>query len=137
VERANGDSRASCGLEETSAMHASMSVRGFWLLDDVADELIERRLVDLLRNGSRTEARVLAHLAEMDERRLHLSAGFGSLFEYCLKQLGMSEDEGMSPHRRSAARAPVSGRFFADRRTKAAPDGGLSASALPDARESE
>jgi hypothetical protein len=70
-----------------------MSARGFWSLEEVADELIERRLADLLQSGGRTEARVLAHLAEMDERRLHLRAGFGSLFEYCLKRLRMSEDE--------------------------------------------
>jgi hypothetical protein len=38
-------------------------------------------------------ALVLAHLAEVDERRLHLIAGYQSLFAYCTAGLGMSEDE--------------------------------------------
>jgi 5-methylcytosine-specific restriction endonuclease McrA len=38
-------------------------------------------------------ALVLAHLAEVEERRLHLIAGHGSMFAYCTVRLGMSEDE--------------------------------------------
>jgi hypothetical protein len=38
-------------------------------------------------------ARVLAHLAEVELRRLHLELGFSSLFEFCLKELGYSESE--------------------------------------------
>jgi hypothetical protein len=38
-------------------------------------------------------ALVLAHLAEVEERRLHLIAGHGSMFAYCTARLGMSEDE--------------------------------------------
>jgi 5-methylcytosine-specific restriction endonuclease McrA len=37
-------------------------------------------------------ARLLAHLAEVGERRLHLKQAKSSMFEYCL-ELGMSEDE--------------------------------------------
>ena len=70
-----------------------MQKRGFWVLAPVTDDALEHGLIELLQAGGRTEARVLAHLAEVEERRLHLSAGFGSLFEYCLKRLGLSEDE--------------------------------------------
>jgi hypothetical protein len=38
-------------------------------------------------------AEVLAHLGEVEERRLHLLAGYGSMFAYCVSRLGMSEDE--------------------------------------------
>src|SRR5450432_555416 len=34
---------------------------------------------------------VLAHLAELDERRLHVELGFASLFAYCTESLGLSE----------------------------------------------
>ena len=33
------------------------------------------------------------HLAEIEERRLHLTLGFGSMFEFCVKQLKLSEGE--------------------------------------------
>ena len=36
-------------------------------------------------------ARLVAHLAEFDARRLHLAAGYSSLFVYCLEVLGLSE----------------------------------------------
>src|SRR6185436_4844077 len=45
--------------------------------------------------GSHREltARVVAHLGEIEERRLHLQAGFSSMFEFCQKKLGLSEAE--------------------------------------------
>jgi len=38
-------------------------------------------------------AEVVAHLCEVEERRLHLLGGYASLFSYCVSRLGMSEDE--------------------------------------------
>jgi 5-methylcytosine-specific restriction endonuclease McrA len=56
--------------------------------------------VDLLSNVSKlvgshraVTAKLAAYLAELDERRLHLKAGFASMFEFCVKELGMSEGE--------------------------------------------
>ena len=45
--------------------------------------------------GSQREltARLVGHLAEIEERRLHLEAGFSSMFEFCIKKLRMSEGE--------------------------------------------
>ena len=45
--------------------------------------------------GSHREltANLVAHLAEIEERRLHLVAGFSSMFEFCLLELRMSEGE--------------------------------------------
>jgi 5-methylcytosine-specific restriction endonuclease McrA len=45
---------------------------------------------------------VVAHLAEVEERRLHLKAAASSLFDYCLRRLGFSESEAF--HRITAAR---------------------------------
>jgi len=38
-------------------------------------------------------ASILQYLGEVDERRLHLRLGYSSLFEYCAKVLGLTEDE--------------------------------------------
>src|SRR5580704_10898746 len=38
-------------------------------------------------------ARLLAHLVEVEERRLHLEAACPSMFQFCVRRLGMSEDE--------------------------------------------
>ena len=50
-------------------------------------------LSGVLGGSRRLVALLLAHLAEVEERRLHLLAGYGSLFVYCTGGLGMSEDE--------------------------------------------
>ncbi len=46
-----------------------------------------------LHSQRQTLAEVVAHLGELEERRLHLEAAHGSLFSYCVRRLGMSEDE--------------------------------------------
>ncbi|HVR18815.1 MAG TPA: HNH endonuclease signature motif containing protein, partial [Polyangiaceae bacterium] len=45
--------------------------------------------------GSHREitAKLVAHLGEIEERRLHLVAGFSSMFDFCQKKLGLSEGE--------------------------------------------
>jgi hypothetical protein len=48
-------------------------------------------------------AELIAHLAELDARRLYLGAGFSSLFTYCLEVLRLSEAEAYN--RIEAARA--------------------------------
>ncbi|HXK19504.1 MAG TPA: HNH endonuclease signature motif containing protein [Polyangiaceae bacterium] len=79
-----------------------MQARGFWTLSDVSDGELQNGLKELLRAGGCTEARIVAHLAEVDARRLHLH-GAPSLFQYCLVDLGFSESEAW--YRISAARA--------------------------------
>jgi hypothetical protein len=66
---------------------------GRWRLDEVDDDALEHNLLELLKGGARNEASILAHLAEVEERRLHLLAAFPSMYAYCLTQLGLSEDE--------------------------------------------
>src|SRR5450755_199559 len=79
-----------------------MKTGEFWELGGVSDAQLRRELTVLLANGYRTEARIVAHIAEVEERRLHLKDGCSSLFEYCVKQLGLSESEAF--HRLTAAR---------------------------------
>ena len=70
-----------------------MNGREFWALQDVSNEALEASLSRLLGAGARVEARVVAHLAEVEERRLHLLAGCSSMYDYCRKRLGLSDYE--------------------------------------------
>ena len=71
-------------------------------IQELSDSALEASLRELLHSGARTEARIAAHLAEVDARRLFLAAGFTSLYEYCLKELKLSENEAI--HRIAVAR---------------------------------
>ena len=50
-------------------------------------------LSGLIRVNRKQVAEVIAHLGEVEERRLHLAGGCASMFAYCVSRLGMSEDE--------------------------------------------
>jgi len=70
-----------------------MKARGFWQLHELSDERLLGSLRELLAAEGRSEARIVAHLAEVDARRIHLKAAAPSLFEYCQKQLGLSDNQ--------------------------------------------
>ena len=70
-----------------------MNRREFWVLRGVTDDELEAGLSELLGAGARVEARIVAHLAEVEARRLHLLAGYSSLYDYCRKRLGLSDYE--------------------------------------------
>ena len=59
----------------------------------LSDEELLAGLRGVLGSSRRLAALVVAHLGEVEERRLHWLAGHGSLFAYCKDGLGMSEDE--------------------------------------------
>ncbi len=70
-----------------------MSGEQFWVLAHLTDSQLLEQLRIVLSRKRRTLAELVAHLAEVEERRLHLFAAHGSLFSYCVHGLGMSEDE--------------------------------------------
>src|SRR4029078_9652672 len=50
--------------------------------------------IQSLRGSERSfTARVVAHLAEIEHRKLHLETAHSSVFDYCLRTLKMSEGE--------------------------------------------
>src|SRR5687768_11386917 len=59
----------------------------------LSDQELLVSLYGSLAAARRSVADVVSHLAEIEERRLHLVAGYGSMFAYCTARLGMSEDE--------------------------------------------
>ncbi len=74
--------------------------------------LSNQELVSMLAAAVRTEcaasAEVIAHLAELDRRKLYLEEACSSLFSYCVERLGYSEDSALRRVRvaRAAAQWP-------------------------------
>src|SRR5262245_40310295 len=59
--------------------------------------LSNTELLDALRgtvgDGHRVLARLLAYLVEVEERRLHLELACSSMYDFCVRKLGLGEDE--------------------------------------------
>src|SRR6187431_1098119 len=71
-------------------------------LRTLSDSELVESLRDLEKRHRQTMAAIITHLIEIEERRLHLRLGYSSLFDYCQRALGLSEDE--SYRRMTAAR---------------------------------
>src|SRR4051812_19494908 len=72
-------------------------------LTDLSDAQLLDSLKTVCAQGRVLLARLLAHLGEVEERRLHLEAAFPSMLDFCMGRLGMSEGEAC--RRITAARA--------------------------------
>jgi hypothetical protein len=59
----------------------------------LSDVELEHEVRYLAGREREATATLVAHLAEFDERRLYLAAGFSSLFKYCCEVLRLSEAE--------------------------------------------
>ena len=62
-------------------------------LRERADHELLSDVTKLLGVHRELTAKLVAYLAEIEERRLHLATGFSSMFDFCQKKLGMSEGE--------------------------------------------
>ena len=74
----------------------------FRCLSTLSDARLQIGLNELLAAGYRIESRIIAHLAEVEQRKLHLKDGSESLFDYCTRVLRLSNSEAF--HRITAAR---------------------------------
>jgi hypothetical protein len=72
-------------------------------LHSVPDDELLRRLGELVSQSRRVEADLVAHIGEVDERRLYARQAFPSMFAYCTERLHLSEAEAY--RRISVARA--------------------------------
>ncbi len=70
--------------------------------EDISDQELLRDLKQLIVRDRKLEAELLAHLAEVDVRKLYLNEGFSSMFVYCTEVLHFSEP--VAYHRIAAAR---------------------------------
>jgi hypothetical protein len=72
-------------------------------LESLSDDDLLRGLADLLRQSRRAESDLVAHIAEVETRRLYAREAVPSMFVYCLDVLHLSEAEAYL--RLTAARA--------------------------------
>lgn len=61
-------------------------------LSHLSDRTLLNDLAALVARDHRTTAQLLAHIAEVEERKLYLPAAHRSMFAYCVDVLRMSED---------------------------------------------
>ena len=61
-------------------------------LAHVDDAVLLRELFALVAQDRLTTAMLLAHIAEVDTRRLYVPAGYSSMHGYCVDELRLSED---------------------------------------------
>jgi hypothetical protein len=82
------------GARKSAVYAAAMAHRDqFWKLEHLSNAQLLESLSSVLCSQQRTLAGLVAHLGEVEDRRLHLEAAYGSMFAYCVSRLGMSEDE--------------------------------------------
>jgi len=62
-------------------------------LKAIPDDELLRRLASLLEGSRHTEADLVAHIGEVDARRLYAREAALSMFVYCLERLHLSEAE--------------------------------------------
>jgi hypothetical protein len=62
-------------------------------LATIPDDELLRRLVDLLRHSRHAEADLVAHVGEVDARRLYAREASPSMFAYCTQRLHLSDAE--------------------------------------------
>jgi len=60
-------------------------------LQQLEDEALLQRLCELLSQDRTLEAELLAHLGEVDHRKLYRERAFSSMFQYCVGELHLSE----------------------------------------------
>jgi hypothetical protein len=65
----------------------------FWELEHFSDGQLLESLSGVMTAQRQRLAELIAHLAEVEQRRIHLLAAHASMFSYCVGRLGMSEDE--------------------------------------------
>jgi hypothetical protein len=82
-----------------------------YALSRLADRTLLQALAALVQQDRATTASLLAHLAEVDERRLYLRAAHPSMYLYCVHELGMSEDAAFKRIRAARAARQFPGIF--------------------------
>ena len=63
----------------------------YWLTR-LADHELIHEVTKLVAHERRNTADLLAHLAEVDARKLYAPAGYDSMYAWCMKVLQFSED---------------------------------------------
>lgn len=62
-------------------------------ISQLSDQALLQQTLLLVKREKEILSDILLHLREVQRRRLYCELGYGSLFLYCVKQLGYSEDQ--------------------------------------------
>ena len=62
-------------------------------LSSISDDELLHRLSELLQQSRRVESELVAHIGEVDARRLYAREASPSMFSYCTERLNLSEHE--------------------------------------------
>jgi hypothetical protein len=62
-------------------------------ISNLSDDRLLRRLSELLSQSRRVESELVAHIGEVDARRLYANRGSPSMFSHCVEVLHLSEAE--------------------------------------------
>jgi hypothetical protein len=62
-------------------------------LKSISDDELLERLSKLLSQSRRVEAELVAHIGEVDERRIYAKKAASSMFSYCVETMNLSESE--------------------------------------------
>src|SRR5512132_1079637 len=84
-----------------------------YLLTHLSDTALTSNLTQLVKNDRVGTARIIAHIAEFDARRLYAPAGHSSMFAYCVEELHLSEDSAYKRIRAARAARKFTALFFA------------------------
>ena len=67
--------------------------REFKSFSTLSDDELLQRLSELLKQSRRVESELVAHIGEVDARRLYAREAASSMFVYCTERLNLSEHE--------------------------------------------
>jgi hypothetical protein len=101
-------------------------------LSHLTDGAVLRELTALVARDCATTASLLAHLAEVDDRRLYAPEGYPSMHAYCVERLRLSEQGALKRISRRPHRPADSGDLRHARRRSAQHERRAPAGALPD-----
>jgi hypothetical protein len=89
-----------------------------YALSHVSDQALLRELRTLASQDRATTALLVAHIGEVDARRLYAEAGYPSMFAYCVEALGFAEESAYKRIRvaRTAREVPAIHGMLADGR---------------------
>ena len=66
-------------------------VTWFTRLETLATEELHRMAENLVKAEQESAACLIAHLSEISKRKAHIELGYGNLYDYCKRRLGLSE----------------------------------------------
>src|SRR6476646_4524223 len=79
-------------INEPTRPREGLAIMRAYSLSHLSDPELIRGLSSAVAQHHAATAKLLAYVAEVDDRQLYLPAGYPSMYAYCVGEFGMSED---------------------------------------------